>query len=317
MKGFYNLEKPGDFTTIIDIQFMAAMCQPGGARNDIPQRLKRQFTIFNCPLPSIETMDKVFGLIGEGYYNAKRGFKPVVRDLVKKMIVVTRLMWQQTRINLLPTPAKFHYVFSLRDLSRLWQGLVGTLSNVIDSEECFLLLWKHECMRVFADRFTTVADRDWYVNNLSTLIETELGPSYKAFITKRDPVFVDFMRDAPEPTGEEGEAGDDSELPKVYEPVDDLEVLRERLDMFLEAFNDMVRGAGMDLVFFPDAMLHITRISRVIGQPRGNMMLVGVGGSGKQSLTKLAAFIAGYVFKICQKFFFIFSLKNYSQRDYS
>ena len=193
MKGFYSLEKPGDFTTINDVTFLSAMGQPGGGRNDIPSRLKRQFCIFNCTLPDNASIDRIFSVLGEGHYNSKRGFSLDIRHLIKKMVVITRILWQNTRAKLLPTPAKFHYVFNLRDLSRTWQGMLGTLSTVIDKEKVLMLLWKHECERVFSDRLTLQSDKDWFNKELVSIVKDNLGESYINMV-QESPAFVDFMR---------------------------------------------------------------------------------------------------------------------------
>ena len=60
------------------------------------------------------------------------------------------------------------------------------------------------------------------------------------------------------------------------------------MEDMLDDYNQ-INTAQMNLVLFMDAMKHVTRISRVIRQPLGNALLLGMGGSGRQSLTRLAA----------------------------
>ncbi len=220
-KGFYNLEKPGDFTSIVDVQIMAAMIQPGnyilkifltvillpiiptkkgGGRNDIPQRLKRQFTIINCTLPSNTSIDKIFSTIGLGYFCSERGFSQEISDVIGKLVPATRKLWQRTKIKMLPTPAKFHYVFNLRDLSRIWQGMLKLVAPTAKSQAIVMSLWKHECYRVIADRFVSQEDKDWFEKAMKQVADEDCGLALSAQI-QAEPYFVDFLRDAPESTG--------------------------------------------------------------------------------------------------------------------
>lgn len=80
---------------------------------------------------------------------------------------------------------------------------------------------------------------------------------------------------------------------RIYEEITDIIKLKKVLTENLMDFN-MIYNKDMKLIFFMDAIEHITRIARILRSERGNALLVGVSGMGKQSLTKLASHLNDY-----------------------
>ncbi|KAF5308515.1 hypothetical protein FQR65_LT06180 [Abscondita terminalis] len=74
----------------------------------------------------------------------------------------------------------------------------------------------------------------------------------------------------------------------IYEDLLEFQALRKYVDSQMIEYNSSPGVVRMDLVLFRDAIEHICRIVRVISQPRGNVLLVGIGGSGRQSLTEFS-----------------------------
>eukprot|EP01041_Mallomonas_annulata_P002980 gene2980-5847_t len=323
---FLDKDKRGDLKIIEDMQYIGAMGHPSGGRNDIPNRLKRHFFIFNIILPSVNAINEIYGQMLRGRFS---DMPPYYLHLVSILPSVSMTLWSWMRTKMLPSPSKFHYVFNLRELSRVFQGVLRTPKKSIREPKLFVQLWRHECERVFSDKLTTIDDKKLFSEQLNIctheLIRPNAGtanteihkgkakgnsPSKKTG-TKRhsDDIsmvssdtavifedvaapsyFVDFLQD-----DECDELGNiTAEAPKVYELGGTVEVLRQRVKDFLVRYNELFPTKAMNLVLFDDAMRHMMRISRCLGMPKGSMLLVGVGGSGKQSLTRLASFCAGY-----------------------
>jgi len=72
-----------------------------------------------------------------------------------------------------------------------------------------------------------------------------------------------------------------------YKRLSEINALIPRLDIQLDLYNS--ENSPMNLVFFSDCIQHLSRIARILAQKRGNAMLVGVGGSGRRSMARLAA----------------------------
>src|SRR5690606_38979564 len=127
----------------------------------------------------------------------------------------------------------------------------------------------HECFRVFYDRLIDDRDRMWFKNFISDKLAGLFGVAWgKLFRGSAPALFGDFMT----------EERIYQELPSA----DNYEQVRNFMLSSLEEYNVEQGNVKMDLVLFKDALEHVCRIHRILRQPRGNVLLVGVGGSGRK-----------------------------------
>jgi dynein heavy chain len=107
------------------------------------------FSVFNVTSPSREATEKIYTQILERH---SEEFVDDIKAIVPKITQATMSLYY-TIIEKLPrTPVKFHYIFNLRDLSRVYEGLLQSTVDKFDTKEKFIRLWRNESSRVFSDK---------------------------------------------------------------------------------------------------------------------------------------------------------------------
>ncbi|KAL6424720.1 hypothetical protein ACFW04_009998 [Cataglyphis niger] len=266
---------------LVDIQLICAMGPPAGGR-DVTPRFKRHFVTLAIPEFDDDVLITIFGTITSWYF-VTRDFPEFFEHCVDYLVHGTLDIYKETRRNLLPTPAKSHYMFNLRDFSRVIQGI-------------FLKrLWVHEVLRVYGDRLVDETDNKWLVEQIRKTMKEYMDENMDALfydlvrkprakvteVHLRNLVYCDFH----DPIADQ----------KLYMEITDWDALAEAVEEYLIEYNEMSR-TPMDLVLFRFAIEHLSKICRIMMQPRSHALLVGMGGSGRQSLTKLATHISDYEF---------------------
>jgi len=261
---------------IIDVQYMAALNPTAGSFN-VSDRLQRHFSSFSINMPSESEANSVYLQIVSGHL---QDFSVNVCDMANNVISATIDLQIAVRDKFRPSTTKFMYTWNMRDLSSIARGLCYATSENFTTQLEFSRLWMHEVRRTFSDRMVNQAE----IDRFETVAESYAKKYFSDFCNIEDDmmdekkvplIFTNFIR---APTGS---------LP--YMNVPSMDKLSKTLQHQLEEYNES--NAAMNLVLFEQAMRHTCRISRILMSPGGHALLLGVGGSGKQSLTRLAAHI--------------------------
>ncbi|VEL38954.1 unnamed protein product [Protopolystoma xenopodis] len=217
---------------------------------------------------------------------------PAVRlqEMGDKLVSAGIYVFLTVQAQLLPSPAKSHYTFNLRDLSKVFQGmLMLEVDALTGSLEQLLRLWYHESCRVFQDRLVNEDDRIWFENLMFDRFQTTFGMKSEEIIIQRPVLYGDFLLSAAADNRKYIEFIDNSQASYAIHLYIKLHItVHTVIEENLSDYNQ-INMAKMNLVLFMDAIQHICRISRILRQPQGNALLLGMGGSGRQSLTRLAA----------------------------
>lgn len=148
---------------------------PIGGRNQTFSRFYRHAFVLAFDAYEMATVNRIFTTISEWHFS--QGFLDKVTLLAKvnmsffilfcknvNMIIFQTVasaicgFYEQVKKVLLPTPQKFYYMFSFRDISKIFESIALVPAKKLTSMEKLMRLWAHETYRVYFDRYISVTN---------------------------------------------------------------------------------------------------------------------------------------------------------------
>jgi len=127
-----------------------------------------------------------------------------------------------------PTPNKSHYTFNLRDISKIFQGVVTANQKLTQAPVELLRIWFHENTRVIGDRLINNGDRQFLSGLMEEQILTKFKVDKEQLYNSERIIFADFLE------------GIDVET-RIYRQVEDLKMFQTKIEEYLVEYNGQVK----------------------------------------------------------------------------
>lgn len=274
--GWYDRASLDLFLQVKDIQFITAMREG----QQIPERLLNRFHVLGIAQPADAQLRRIYSSIL--YYNFADFDGEEVKSEIENCVSFITSVFKDivSDESLINTPSKPHYLFSLKDVTRIVQGISVIERSNCDSKMVLLKLLYHEHIRVYQDKMVTSEDKATVARTMETNFDGIFDKKLSEILNEPNgPIFVSFL-----------DFNSAYHLVTPKENIDSVQVLREVLETNLTAYN-REKKQPLPIVLFNEAIHQIVKISRVFNIEKGNLLLIGEGGTGRHSLTKLSAFV--------------------------
>lgn len=231
------------------------MGEPGSGRNFLSQRFQRHFNVITYTELEDNSIEMIFTCILNYFLAA---YKEEIKNSIITCIESTLSNYKEIKKTMLPTPGKMHYIFNLRDISKVLQGVSTIDKGGANDISDMARIWFHEMTRVFGDRLINDKDRDWLKEKLEIGVTSKFNVSHEELYKVGNRIiYCSFIGDR---------------YLKKYELVTNVDSFISTINKLKDDYNEGRKRNKLDLVMFLDACDHVSRISRVLRQPKGNLL---------------------------------------------
>lgn len=242
------------------IQFVGA-CNPPTDPGRVPlsHRFLRHAPLVMVDYPGELSLKQIYGTYNRALLKVVPNLRAYAEPLTDAMVAL--YLASQKRFT---TDMQAHYVYSPRELTRWVRGIYEAIRPLeVLSVEGLVRVWAHEALRLFQDRLVAEEEKQWTDENIDSVAMESFPTINRDEALARPILFSNWTS-------------------KNYVSVD-REALREYTKARLRVFYE--EELDVPLVLFNDVLDHVLRIDRVFRQTQGHLLLIGVSGSGKVSIS--------------------------------
>ncbi|XP_034246586.1 dynein heavy chain, cytoplasmic-like isoform X2 [Thrips palmi] len=274
-RGFYRSSDQA-WVSLERIQFVGA-CNPptDPGRKPLSHRFLRHVPVIYVDYPGETSLKQIYGTFSRAMLRLippLRGFAEPLTNAMVEFYLVSQEKFTQ---DMQP-----HYVYSPREMTRWVRGICEAIRPLETlNVEGLVRLWAHEALRLFQDRLVDDSERRWTNETIDVVAQKHFSGLDKSQALARPILYSNWLSKS-----------------KDYVPVN-REELREYVKARLEVFYEEELRAkseeelDVQLVPFDEVLDHVLRIDRIFRPSHGHLLLIGVSGAGKTTLSRFVAWM--------------------------